>query len=190
MLSARAREWVPEGPYFPVNPAILEAALAVCRKRIAGMEDSELDDPNQCQDCVTDLQWELLQLGRGEADDVQMRGLYSRHELPKESPEAVDAFISQSKREAEPEQHWTDSQKRERARKTKQRKRQRSLKLHKQRQEAAKLVQTVLPLGERRLRIVKRTLRQLRDATHGFFQNGDFCQNMWIVKPAAKSRGR
>ncbi|CAM9990780.1 unnamed protein product, partial [Discosporangium mesarthrocarpum] len=185
---SRGRSWFPEGHDFMVNVEILNAAISVCRKRQHGpsptcqtvVEDDYIDEPSPMEPIVSNLEWELIRLGVGHVPDPDMAGMYRPHSLPSRPCTPVEAFIKTEKSDAAEE-----------AKVSRLRAQRRQRKRNNEARAAAEIrVQEVEPLGEARLKEVRQVLKGLKSAYAQFDLNGDFCKNVWIVKPAAKSRGR
>ncbi|CAM9254394.1 unnamed protein product [Scytosiphon promiscuus] len=182
-VSARRRQWEPEGAGIHVNVEILGAALAVCRRRHAavGHGEGELDAAGPGEVLCTELEWELIGLGTGGgAPHPDMPGLYRPHFLPSRPATPLDAFI-----QTQPPEKDAPSSRgaREERRRLKQQEDTRAA--------SAERVGTIVPLGGALLEQVEAVLERAATSSPSQFDlNGDFCQNMWIVKPAAKSRGR
>eukprot|EP00752_Nemacystus_decipiens_P007052 g6322.t2 len=183
-VSARRRQWEPEGAGIQVNAEILKAALAVCRRRHASIGEGEgeggLDSGGSIEAVCSDLEWELIGLGTGGgAPHPDMPGLYRPHPLPSRPATPLEAFIqTQAETEASAGSGGRGQRRRQ--------KQQDEL-----RAACAERLKTVVPLGEAMLDDIQAVLERAAEASRSQFDlNGDFCQNMWIVKPAAKSRGR
>ncbi|CAM9140398.1 unnamed protein product [Ectocarpus fasciculatus] len=187
-VSARRRPWEPEGAGIQVNAEIIGAALAVCRRRHARVGEGEggLDSGGPAEALCSELEWELIGLGTGGgAPHPDMPGLYRPHPLPSRPATPLEAFIqTQAEKEASSKSGTREGRRR--------RKQQDDL-----RAACTERVRTVVPLGGAMLQEVeavlearKRAFRAAMASRSQFDLNGDFCQNMWIVKPAAKSRGR
>ena len=118
---------------------------------------------------ITALEWQLI----GTLD------LYSIGQLPAIIPEPVDYFLREKDVECK-------NKSREKERKI--------LKMEESaREEAMEAVKNLIPLGPHSLHRIHSILCQLRStgrAQSGLNGKGNDARNMWIVKPAAKSRGR
>ncbi|CAM9539794.1 unnamed protein product [Ectocarpus sp. 12 AP-2014] len=181
-VSARRRPWEPEGAGIQVNAEIIGAALAVCRRRHARVGEGEggLDSGGPAEALCSELEWELIGLGTGGgAPHPDMPGLYRPHPLPSRPATPLEAFIqTQAEKEASSKSGTREGRRRQ--------KQQDDL-----RAACTERVRTVVPLGDAMLQEVEAVLERAAMASRSQFDlNGDFCQNMWIVKPAAKSRGR
>lgn len=157
-----------------VNIAVFEAILSVLEKQIKPYEDTYIDDREaHTEKLISDLEWELI-------------SRYSIHQsvngLPSEAPEPVDAFLREKEdMDVKPTPHQ-------------QREKRRLQKLEDEaREEAAVQCKKMRPLTLQDLERIHYTLCSLMH--HDKYQTGlngkgDKSFNMWIVKPAAKSRGR
>ena len=117
---------------------------------------------------ITPLDWELI----GTLD------LYSIGQLPPISPEPVDFFLREKDVEVQ----------------SKQREKEKVQRLEMlAREEAMENSKSLVPLGHDSLHRIHQILCQLRSvgrAQSGLNGKGNDAKNLWIVKPAAKSRGR
>ncbi|CAN0079058.1 unnamed protein product, partial [Sphacelaria rigidula] len=174
------RPWAPEGAGFDVNIEILEAAMAVCRRRQATTCDGSLDKTSPVEPLCSELEWELIGLGTGSsvAPHPDMPGLYQPQPLSSRPPTPLESLLPAS------------TSAREEKRRSRIQHRLMNKLQEERRAAVAERIQSVEPLGEDRLRLVEGTLEGMKSCGPQFDLNGDFCQNMWIVKPAAKSRGR
>ena len=157
-----------------VNVAVFEAILSVLEKQIKPYEDTYIDDREaHTEKLISDLEWELI-------------SRYSIHQsvngLPNDAPEPVDAFLREKEdMDVKPTPH----QQREKRRLQKQE--------DEAREEAALQCKKMRALTMQDLERIHYTLCSLMH--HDKYQTGlngkgDKSFNMWIVKPAAKSRGR
>jgi tubulin monoglycylase TTLL3/8 len=157
-----------------VNSAVFEAILAVLEKQIKPYEDSYIDDRDaHTEKMITDLEWELISKYK---IDQSFPG------LPVDVPEPVDAFL---KEKEDMDVKPTAAQLREKRRQAKQE--------EEAREEASQRAKVMRPLTMPDLERIHNTLCALMH--HNKYQTGlngkgDKSLNMWIVKPAAKSRGR
>lgn len=157
-----------------VNVAVFEAILTVLEKQIKPYEDSYIDDRDaQTEKMITDLEWELISQYK---IDQAFPG------LPAEAPEPVDTFL---KEKEDLDTKPTAQQ---------QRDKRRQQKLDEEAREAASVQgKKTRPLTMQDLERIHYTLCSLM--FHSKYQTGlngkgNKSLNMWIVKPAAKSRGR
>jgi hypothetical protein len=168
-LSARRRPWEPEGDGFLVNRGVLAAALRVCCRLLQAScaGDGDIDDPSPPAHPTSALEREMIALGAA----ADFTGIYRPHQLTQEVPGV------QADKPGNPV-HSVHARSKERRRAAAKR------------ASAASAVQVMEPLGAARLARVKTVLGGLRVARPQFRIDGDFGQNIWMVKPAAKSRGR
>ena len=153
-----------------VNRVVLQTALNVCRKRCALLQDEWLDAPAKAEPIVTELEWAILHqcdlFARSELSG------YTEPPLP-EVPKSADEQRAFRKLRA---------------------KHQRTVQAARakwvQVQAALRSDDCVVPLGAGGLRAVQQVLTTLRQCFAQFDLNGSSPKNVWIVKPAGKSRGR
>ncbi|KAG5179126.1 tubulin-tyrosine ligase family-domain-containing protein, partial [Tribonema minus] len=186
------RQWSPEGAHFMVNGTILEAALAVCMRRVrrasscgescsgrtGGSENADMDTPEGEEPLVSAVEWELLCLATHTTTnhpDPDFTGLYP---LSKARDSATAAPVTSHE--------FYEARRRQQAEA-----RRADVRSAAARSKAAEAVwQDVSVLGSGRLQRVRTALAALRRVHAQFDLDGTFGQNIWIIKPAAKSRGR
>ena len=153
-----------------VNRVVLQTALNVCRKRCALLQDEWLDTPAKVEPVVTDLEWAIL----NQCD------LFARSEL--------SGYVEP------PAPEVPKSADEQRAFRKLRAKHQRNVQAARakwmQAQSSLRSDDCVIPLGAGGLRAVQQVLTTLRQCFAQFDLNGRSPQNVWIVKPAGKSRGR
>jgi hypothetical protein len=157
-----------------VNVAVFEAVLSVLEKQVKPHEDSYIDDRNaQTEKMVSDLEWEIIS---------QHKLTDSSLVLPAEAPEPVDAFLKEKE----------DTDTKPTAAQTREKRRQQ--KLEEEARELAvvqgKKMRALTVADLERVHYVLCSLMHYNRYQTGLNGKGNTSYNMWIVKPAAKSRGR
>lgn len=161
-----------------VNVAVFEALCAVLEKQLKPYDDKYIDDCNDAgtNKLVTDIEWEL----------INFYNLFSSvNLLPAMAPESVDAFLRE-KEEAEMNRNGNNG--------TFTREKRRQLKEEQDRREKASndisVLRSLTMADVARVHRIVHGLRHHHRGQHLINGSGDSANNMWIVKPAAKSRGR
>lgn len=158
-----------------INPVIFEAACTILENHLKPLEDSYIDDPSfDSSKLVTDLHWELI-------NNYDVFTSYKN--LPYDVPEPVDSFLRE-KTENDPKLQSMELKELKR----------RLRKEQEDREEASNEICTVRSSKLEDLARIHKILCDLQKYNQGQFGinsapdaiNG----NLWIVKPAAKSRGR
>jgi len=184
-LSAAAAEYVePQTPpvqsgvdlaSIRVNSAVFDAICSVLEKEIRPYDDDYIDDADaHTEKLITDLEWEIIAT---EALEVLVTG-----GLSVDVPEPIDGFLREKE---DPDAKPTVQQQREKRR---QQKLEEDL-----RAEANERIQELRSLTVEDVDRIHHILCSL--SHHDSYQTGingrgPHSNNMWIVKPAAKSRGR
>jgi len=158
-----------------VNAAVFDATCSILEKYIRPLDDSYIDekDADASTKDITDLEWELV-------------GSYDLHSsfpsLPIVCPEPIDSFLREK---VDPDMKLSQQQKWER---------RRMQRIEQDLREVASTNLSVLrPLtldDLHRIHIILCTLLRHSQCQTGLNGKGSNSLNMWIVKPAAKSRGR
>jgi Tubulin-tyrosine ligase family len=164
-----------------------------------------IDDPIPDEPIVTDLQWELLCLAsltkQTKTADPEYSGIYNKHRLPDTAPTTLlNAAMLQ--RNSSGSSGGSSGDVRDtvmldtrEAAKRRQEQLQSKQALHKAlaARAAAKIAvqQDIVAVGRTRLNTIKSVLAAVKSRHIQYeLDGGCFGQNVWIVKPAAKSRGR
>jgi len=157
-----------------VNAAVFDAICSVLEKHIRPMDDSYIDEKvaDSTKD-ITDLEWELI-------SNYDLNSSFSS--LPVVSPEPIDSFLREK---VDPDAKLSQQQKWERRRmqRTEQ----------ELRDAASTNLSVIRPLtlvDLQRIHVILCTLLRHNQCQTGLNGKGNNSLNMWIVKPAAKSRGR
>eukprot|EP00937_MAST-01D_sp_MAST-1D-sp2_P005140 g5140.t1 len=159
-----------QAPQCVVNRVVLKCVLDVCRKKSAHAQDDWIDHPSSAEPLVTELQWAIL----------QQCDLFAPNELaefveppPLEVPTSADEQRAFRKLRA---------------------KRNREIQAAKREWQTVRAAlkgdACMVRLDATGLQLVKQTLGSLRARDAQFDLNGRVPANVWIVKPAGKSRGR
>jgi len=169
-----------------VNKAVFTASCSVLERVLRLSSDSYIDDQPNHEDevggqpyldgaVISDLEWEIIS-----CYDI-FESSASQIKLPTQAPEGIDAFLKGKDDDGKPSA-------------ARQREAQRKQRIdEKSREEAALSINVQTPLGKSGLSRVHTILSQLsilepsQSVLNG---KGDISKNLWIVKPAAKSRGR
>jgi hypothetical protein len=157
-----------------VNSAVFEAILTVLEKQIKPYEDGYIDDRDaHTEKMITDLEWELISNYK---IDQAFGG------LPADAPEPVDAFLKEKEdNDVKP----TAAQMRE-----KRRQQRAEEEAREDASQQAKTMRTLTLQDLERIHFTLCSLMQHNKYQTGLNGKGNLSLNMWIVKPAAKSRGR
>ena len=181
------KEVVPNLDEFMVNKAVFNACVNVLsRFLIPYFSENAVDvDITVFSRKITAVEWEL----------VQNYDMYSPATLPDESKEPVDDFLREKEREAEMNiAHALPTLEKKKALSDiKHRARKEQYRQDKERERASDALEKMMPLGADGLQRVHTLLSQCKMVSHkqyGLNGNASGAKNMWIVKPAAKSRGR
>lgn len=157
-----------------VNVAVFEAILSVLEKQIKPYEDTYIDDRDaHTEKLISDLEWELIS---------QYNIHKSVNGLPSDAPEPVDAFLKEKEdMDVKPTPHQ-------------QREKRRAQKAEEEAREVAavqcKKMRALTMQDLERIHYTLCSLMHHDKYQTGLNGKGDKSFNMWIVKPAAKSRGR
>jgi hypothetical protein len=162
-----------------VNAAVFEAVCAMLEKQLKPYDDSYIDDygdGSATNKLVTDLEWEL----------VNTYSLYnSVNILPAIPPESVDAFL----REKEENELYRSNNSN-----TLTREKKRQMRMDADKREIASdnisKLRSFTMADLDRIHGILYGLRLHHRGQSALNGSGDAANNMWIVKPAAKSRGR
>jgi tubulin monoglycylase TTLL3/8 len=164
---------------FLINEAVFKACCDVLEKSLKPLEEDFIDEQGDDNDeaenvAVESLEWEIISL------DI----FNNERFLPPTPPEPVDDFLRDKDEDSKSRQQ-TLAQKENMRRKQK---------IEQQNRESAnEMLKKLIPLGTNGLRRVHNILSRLKIADRsqaGLNGKGETAKNMWIVKPAAKSRGR
>jgi len=162
-----------------VNVAVYEAICSVLEKQLRPYEDAYIDEvfDASVNKLVTDLEWELI-------STYNMNSTINS--LPVMAPESVDAFLR--------EKEETELYRNANTQNGMTREKKRQLRYEQDRREQASMdICKLRNLTTKDFERIHRILHGLKCHHRG--QNaingcGEAANNMWIVKPAAKSRGR
>lgn len=157
-----------------VNVAVFDAILSVLEKQIKPYEDSYIDDRDaQTEKMISDLEWELI-------SQYQIDQAFAG--LPADAPEPVDSFLREKE---DMETKPTAQQQRDKRRQQKAD--------EEAREEASaqgKKMRALTMQDVERIHYALCSLMYHNKYQTGLNGKGNKSYNMWIVKPAAKSRGR
>jgi Tubulin-tyrosine ligase family len=187
------------------NSSSTATALEDTVNSTADANSSEpIDDPQPDEPLVTDLQWELLCLAsltkQTKTADPEYSGMYAKHRLPETAPTLLNAAMLQRNSSSSSSGNSGDVRDtvmldtREAAkRRQEQLQSKQAFQKALAARAAAKLAvqQDIVAVGRARLNTIKSVLAAVKSRHIQYdIDGGCFGQNVWIVKPAAKSRGR
>ena len=169
-----------EGPRVVVNAGVFATCCTVLERLLQPQEDDFLDERvggsgSSTSEAITALEWEILSSG----------DMYAPLELSDLPSEPVDGFLRDK-----------EFDKSGGAVVARQREMQKKHKLSRDavlRESVAGNLRTLITVSEKDVRRIHRILCRLRASDRsqsGLNGSGGSAKNMWIVKPAAKSRGR
>jgi hypothetical protein len=171
-----------------VNEAVFSACLSVLsRYQRPFYQDDHLDQELQAEDhyAVSALEWEL----------IESYDLFKAHTLPENGPEPIDEFL-QERRDAlelnSASTALTSKQRQAQQLLNRQRRDQRKNDQHLRAKKAVE-IKTLRPLRSVDLETMHLLLCRcalINSTQNSLNGRGATAKNMWIVKPAAKSRGR
>lgn len=159
-----------------INAAVFDATCSILEKYIRPLDDSYIDEKDindAATKDITDLEWELI-------SNYDLHSSFPS--LPIVIPEPIDSFLREK---VDPDAKLSQQQKWDR---------RRMQRIEQDLREAASTNLSVLrPLTSedlQRIHIILCTLLRHNQCQTGLNGKGSNSLNMWIVKPAAKSRGR
>jgi tubulin monoglycylase TTLL3/8 len=172
---------------FMVNKAVLNACFAVLARYLnPHFAENGIDqDITADTKTITAMEWEI----------VERFDLYVSTILPDVTEEPIDDFLREKEREAEMSaaQALPNMEKRKALSDINQRSRKEQYRNDKERERASDALTKMIPLGQEGLLKLHTFLSQCKIVScnqYGLNGNASQAKNMWIVKPAAKSRGR
>mmetsp|Transcript_5079 Transcript_5079/g.7763 ORF Transcript_5079/g.7763 Transcript_5079/m.7763 type:complete len:1548 (-) Transcript_5079:76-4719(-) len=168
-----------------VNRAVFSACCAILERFLKPYYSDCIDNEPQYDDnyAVSALEWELI----SEYD------ISSTHILPENAPEPIDDFIQDKNDGTDPGSPLNTAKQRQAVALANRNSRLQKKHEMKARQEASNHIKELVPLGEDGLRTVHELLSKCNIINYNQTSlngKGASAMNMWIVKPAAKSRGR
>jgi len=170
-----------------VNKAVLNACFSVLTRYLHPhfAENGVDQDITADTKTITAMEWEL----------VEKFDLYSATTMPDVSDEPVDDFLREKEREAElaAAQALPNLEKKKAMSDINHRNRREQYRGDKERERACDALTKMIPLGQAGLLRLHTLLSQCKIVSrtqYGLNGNASTAKNMWIVKPAAKSRGR
>lgn len=180
---------VPEGVVdldeLVVNEAVFEACCSVLNRHLKPYYTDHLDSGPQVDDgyAVSPLEWEI----------IDGYDLYTAGKLAADRPEAVDEFLQDKKDSEAGSQIAGTAKQREAAVVAHRKLRMQRRYNERSRNEAETSIGTMRPLGQEGLSQIHTILSRcgiISGSQYHLEGKGGLAKNMWIVKPAAKSRGR